>query len=334
MYQDHLEDSEFVKYGIVISSLVWNKTYSDIADAFNVSKPYVSQVLKRWNSDGKFTDRRKNNGGSNKKLTPDQEQSMIDLIEEDRSTSLRSLASEIGNCSKTTVWDSLKALGFIKTLPLKVPLLSTNAVEKRLEYATRHLEDKFSNVCFTDESIFQLSENRKLYWWNPHSEDRPVFEDNHKKSKIMIWGGISRKGVTDIYFWKISKDLTVDAFEYTKCLNEALIDRMDTLHGKKKWRLMHDNARPHTAEHTQDFLIENDIRALDHPPSSPDLNPIELVWAYLKDKVMCKVYNDLDQVLEKIVEEWGKISIKMLNNLIDGHCARVGEIYRLNGTFL
>ena len=96
---------------------------------------------------------------------------------------------------------------------------------------------------------------------------------------------------------------------------------------------MQDNARPHTAEYTRDFLSDNDIRTLEHPPYSPDLNPIELVWAYLKKRVMIKVYKDLHEVLDKIVQEWSEIPLDMINRLIDNHCLRVEEVFRLKGRF-
>jgi hypothetical protein len=164
------------------------------------------------------------------------------------------LTHELENEFNLTVSDeavrkTLKSFGFVKTLPAKIPYLSQNAIDKRLAYAELHQEERFTNVCFSDESIFQLADNRQLYWWNPNTDDRPVFEDHYNKKKIMIWGGISRKGRTDIYFWKISKDLTVDALEYVKCLDTNLIDRMNTLYGVGNWRFMQDNARVHTAKH-------------------------------------------------------------------------------------
>jgi len=61
-----------------------------------------------------------------------------------------------------------------------------NAIRQRFEYAQRHVEDLFTNVIFTDEAVFQLSENQTLHWRNSDSEGRPVFEDNHKKNKVMI----------------------------------------------------------------------------------------------------------------------------------------------------
>ena len=42
--------------------------------------------------------------------------------------------------------------------------------------------------------------------------------------------------------------------------------------------LQQDNARPHSARHTQDTLRQNDIQTLDCPAKSPDLSPIEHLW--------------------------------------------------------
>jgi hypothetical protein len=41
----------------------------------------------------------------------------------------------------------------------------------------------------------------------------------------------------------------------------------------KKWFLLQDNARPHTAKVTMDALTEIGGTPLEHPPYSPDLAP-------------------------------------------------------------
>ena len=41
---------------------------------------------------------------------------------------------------------------------------------------------------------------------------------------------------------------------------------------------MHDNARPHSATITGQFLVTNDVNVLDRPANSPILNPTEQVW--------------------------------------------------------
>jgi hypothetical protein len=46
---------------------------------------------------------------------------------------------------------------------------------------------------------------------------------------------------------------------------------------------MQDNALIHKAVIIRDFLEGNSIPKLEWPPYSPDLNPIEIVWAWLKE---------------------------------------------------
>jgi transposase len=48
---------------------------------------------------------------------------------------------------------------------------------------------------------------------------------------------------------------------------------------------MHDNASPHTAQVTRDELAARGVSVYSHPPYSPDLNPIENAWNWMKDYI-------------------------------------------------
>jgi transposase len=46
---------------------------------------------------------------------------------------------------------------------------------------------------------------------------------------------------------------------------------------------MQDNASIYTAKIVKDWFDSSGISVLEWPPYSPDLNPIEIVWAWLKE---------------------------------------------------
>jgi len=87
--------------------------------------------------------------------------------------------------------------------------------------------------------------------WSRSDEMMPVIEMKSDKRKVMMWDGISRKGQTPLFFWKIRGDFSVDAYEYTEYLEQCLFEEMDDLYGEGRWRLLQDNARPHTSYHSE-----------------------------------------------------------------------------------
>ncbi len=51
--------------------------------------------------------------------------------------------------------------------------------------------------------------------------------------------------------------------------------------------------------------VPNNITLLKLPPYSPELNPMENVWAYLRgNKLAITVFDTFEQIVEKCVEAW------------------------------
>ena len=69
-----------------------------------------------------------------------------------------------------------------------------------------------------------------------------------------------------------------------------------------------DNARPHHGRVVNEFIRQVNIRRLDWPANSPDLNPIEHTWDELGRR-FCRhnLPQTLVQLRQRLIQEWNNI---------------------------
>ena len=95
---------------------------------------------------------------------------------------------------------------------------------------------------------------------------------------IPVWAGITQFDKTDLVVF----DRNVNAQTYVLDVLAPVVVPFINQHLGGQGTLQHDNARPHTARHTQNFLAASNINVLDWPAMSPDMAPIEHLWDELK----------------------------------------------------
>ena len=82
--------------------------------------------------------------------------------------------------------------------------------------------------------------------------------------------------------------------------------------------LMHDNARPHTARVTRQYLLDETIEVMEWPARSPDLNPIEHVWDMISRRIASR--NNAPQTIQELADvlrqEWRAIPQRTIRRLI------------------
>ena len=79
-----------------------------------------------------------------------------------------------------------------------------------------------------------------------------------------------------------------------------------------------DNATIHKAHLTKMWLLYQNIKTIDWPAHSPDLNPIENVWGLLARRVYAngRVFSTIDELRSCILTEWQNLETETIQNLI------------------
>ena len=96
----------------------------------------------------------------------------------------------------------------------------------------------------------------------------------------------------------------VRAPKYTETLQQHLIPTAGMKFPDGHYIFQQDNASCHKAKLTKEFLQNNGIQVMEWPPYSPDLNPIENLWAILKQKLSQEGYSNRNELITNVRRIW------------------------------
>ncbi|KAG6621993.1 Transposase [Phytophthora cinnamomi] len=144
----------------------------------------------------------------------------------------------------------------------------------------------------------------------------------------MVWGAFGTKGKSEL----VVLEGRQNSGHYIYTVSEHLLPFAHKHYGTD-FVFMQDNASIHSSNETRMFFEEIGVQLLDWPARSPDLNPIENVWAILSRKVYAqgKQYNNVPELTAAVMQAWDSLTIKELQDLLDTIPARCFEVARKNG---
>lgn len=203
-------------------------------------------------------------------------------VESDTSQTSRELAERF-HVSIPTILDHLHQINKVKKLDRWIPYeLNENHIQRRfnacISLLSRNKSDPFLERIVTCDEKWILHDNRKrsAQWLDAGEPPKhcPKRKIHQKKLMVTVWW--TSRGVIHYSFMKQGQSITAEV--YCTQLDEMikkLAEKQPRLVQRDRPILLHDNARPHTANRTKLKLLEMDIETIDHPPYSPDLSPTD-----------------------------------------------------------
>ena len=99
----------------------------------------------------------------------------------------------------------------------------------------------------------------------------------------------------------------------------------------EQWWFLQDRDPKHKSLLVRTWLLTHGIQCIDFPPYSPDLNPIEHLWADMARRVEKRPAASMEELLDIVAEEWAATSIEFLAKLVHSMPARCQAVIDAKG---
>lgn len=300
-----------------------------IAKELQCSKDTVQSWIHRYQETGdiQVEERR----GRKRKTSEREDLDIVTIAKKNRTKTLAKISTSMDKQGTTlsiaTVSRRLNEQGLYKLQPLKKPLLSDTNRDNRLEWAKKNKKTDWSKVIFTDETtISQFSQPKKVWRYKGEKVKAPTVKHS---AKVHIYGCFSEKGFGEIYCFteNLNSELLCTIYKKTLLPSARKFFEEDD----NSWKLQEDNDPKHTSGKAQKWKDENDINRISWPSQSPDLNPMENVWAVLKANISNYKPTSTKHLIKIIKKEWKKLDGVFAENLVLSMKNRISLIINNEG---
>jgi hypothetical protein len=237
--------------------------------------------------------------------------------------------------SKSTIHRILGSSGFkIVSLKKKTMIYPRNQL-KREEFCaemTNYGPAFWDTVIWSDETtVRQMPQGKELkiriHSSNIAQSDLINPQIHSGGFSVMFWGCFSKLGLGPL----VALEGSMNAQSYLQLLKDTILPELAA--AGRPMTFMQDNAPCHKARVVMDFLAENNVETLNWPPQSPDMNPIENLWAIIKTRRQKKfgVPRTKNALIEQIFDIWDNIETEIVHNLANSANQRVNEVLKLKG---
>lgn len=166
------------------------------------------------------------------------------------------------------------------------------------------------------------------YWRDTRVEKRIHVKRHSGGGSVMSWTAFGYHGKCPIVFIRGN----MNAVSYVQLLEEYCLPHIQQC-AEHPVLYQQDNAPIHTAHVTRDWLDAHFAWHPNWPPYSPDLNPMENMWAIIARQVYPegKQYEGVDALKQAITAAWAEVTEAIRHNLIDSMPDRMVAVIARDG---
>ncbi|KAJ5700997.1 hypothetical protein N7493_003005 [Penicillium malachiteum] len=321
------------------------KTYGQIARSTGATKAQIQYTL-RDNVD--LTPQKKKTGRPPKLSTADIDE-IITFIRS--SIERRILTCEQICCllqlpvSAETLRTSLKQRGMTAHPAAQKPPIQAHHAQIRIAWAQERENwqfDDWARVIFSDEAWFKSGWHRMPFihrFKDERYHPTAVVGQSKQRSGIMVWACFAGRFKGPLVIWDPAWG-SITSASYIEHIIPVIEEFNEFLWSKGiDAYLMQDGAGPHHAYTTTAEFYDRDINIEDawHPSVSPDLNPQENIWNWLKEDVskQCGINNIPKArhhiLIQYIQQAWDRLPEEYLVSLTASMPTRVQQVLERQG---
>lgn len=227
--------------------------------------------------------------------------------------------------SPKTIRRSLDDMGLFGRVGRKIPMLKPTTIQKRKSFVEGYSAFDWTKVLWSDEMSITLGPQGVTWVQRPIGEAlNPVYcvETVKHPAKVHVWACFASGGVGGIEVFTEN----LDAPLMVKILRAHLVKSAHKLWPRGAWWFQQDNDPKHTSRLVKDFLFTAGVECIEWPPYSPDLNPIENLWANLKKRVEDHHPTSIEELKKAVYTEWAATDQELCQRLVASMTKRIAVV--------
>lgn len=288
-------------------------TQRQIAEECGISLGAVNRIIKQKLNLGTISPQRKGHCGRKRKTTTKDDVILLRNSKiNPQKTSIdlkKDLESSGVHISDSTVRRRLLECGRKARRPVKKQLLTEGMKKKRLFWAKKYKDwdvEKWRRVLFSDESHFVVQGSNVSH---VRRSDGEKISPNHIRQTVkhpvkkMFWGCFSFTGPKSL----VPISGMMNSHTYIPIVEKKAIPELKNLAeelGVENAIFQQDSAPCHTSKLVKAFFRENNIYCLEWPGNSPDINPIENLWAIVKKRLRKLDCTTKEKMICAVITVW------------------------------